>query len=171
MDRFAYDTNSHCLYPNLPEEALVMNIGGPGLHYAHEKGNDSRLVDVERRWTKERLYHIPEVPTLVTFSGHDHRLHKNAYDVETPLWGNIKMILLVLLQELLSSLRHPLDKTVEVKHTADLPIMILEEFLNLLLIRYDDLVSHAEINPTSASISMSIDTLVASLCKSWTKPR
>ena len=42
--------------------------------------------------------------------------------------------------------------------------MILEEFLDLLLIRYDDLVSHAEINPTSASISMSIDTLVASLC-------
>ena len=165
MDRFAYDTNSHCLYPNLPRgEALVMNIGGPGLHYAHEKGNDSRLVDVERRWTKERLYHIPEVPTLVTFSGHDHRC-ENGYEVGNSTMGKYKNDpISVATERLLSSLRHPLDKAIEVKHTADLPITILEEFLDLLLIRYDDLVPHVETNPTSASISMSIGTLVASLC-------
>ena len=70
FDRFAFERQTHCLYPNLPlGQALVVNHAGPGLHYKGEKGDDAKLVDPSIHWVAHKLFYIPPSPRVIDFTG------------------------------------------------------------------------------------------------------
>jgi hypothetical protein len=151
----------------------VVNHAGPGLHYKHDKGDDARLVDGERRWSREKLFHIPERPTLVSFSGHEvsyeegeHQRHRhrlfNVSSQQSPHPSPPAMS--TATEALLSGLVHPLDQVLHLPlddpAAASAAAAAQEDFVDVLV------VSHPAVgkSPDIAVLRSLVAAAVAPLC-------